>query len=606
MGIYNGAAGTVFRMNSRFYMGIFAFGLLLFGAALTLLIGDIGFQGDDWWILGVPYWNPFPDSLLVYARESLRPIEGVYWISIFELFGFNRQIFNLFSILLLGADSALFAACIYRACSDRPVLAIFTGAFAFVLPTSSALTYMIHTDNSRLAIFFCLWSIFFFQTWAQRGYPWSGMIPPVILYLLSGLTYEAATFLIFAVPLLAAPVYIRTHSRLDAKFFIRTAVGVLTAFFLFVLIRFTLQSGGVVGHKSLLPSVWLLLSYIQTFPEYIVAVFNERPNDAGSWIWAGCFTAFTALIIATAGNFVRSSRKPCIPKKAACPDPSATLISGKHVPGDTQCIRGQDSPLSSLVNSNFYPLLTGCVLILLGTAPYIMAGYSSEPGFTSQSRVYSSAGFGISLLFAMLCCSWKSTLPNFIASVLGLVLVLFMAAFFAGLRSDWQEAGKIRREICADLLRQVPDVAPGTTFLFKDLQSYLGKRAVVFQGVDGLGEFVRIMYNKKALDAYFIYPKEDIPDSEGRKATAGPAGIIPRGSLNPLPLDGLLILEKQGNKLMLLDGIAAAGDDSAIEWNGINEIKTNRERILESSNSEKFRGRCLDRHSGSFGGRQGN
>ena len=145
----------------------------------------------------------------------------------------------------------------------------------------------------------------------------------------------------------------------------------------------------------------------------------------------------------------------------------------------------------------------------------------------------------------------------------------------------------------AGLLRQVPDVKPGTTFLLMDVQSYVSKggmdRAVVFQGVDGIGEFVRMLYGKKDLYAYFLYSKNQVPNNtEGQWATVSPAGLAARGSAvrPPIPLDSLLILKRDGTNLVLLDRLSAEDGTAAIKWNGAQSIRSNPDLILKTSESK--------------------
>ena len=46
------------------YLWFIAVGLALYCVLLTAITGDIGFNGDDWWVLALPYWNNYTDSLV--------------------------------------------------------------------------------------------------------------------------------------------------------------------------------------------------------------------------------------------------------------------------------------------------------------------------------------------------------------------------------------------------------------------------------------------------------------------------------------------------------------------------------------------------------------
>ena len=96
------------------YLLFLAGGLGLYCVLVTAITGDIGFNGDDWSVLSFPYWNNFSNSLILYARKFLRPMEGFYWISLFELFGFNKVAFHLCSLLLLAGAAVLMGVSLDR------------------------------------------------------------------------------------------------------------------------------------------------------------------------------------------------------------------------------------------------------------------------------------------------------------------------------------------------------------------------------------------------------------------------------------------------------------------------------------------------------------
>ena len=185
-----------------------AAGLALYSLAVAALTGDIGFEGDDWWIFSWPYHNSFPASLLAYAEASLRPIEGIYWITLFEIFGFNKIAFNLSSLLLLSGACLMMGWCLLTAFPQKRSFAVLAILFAFFLPTVSCLTYVICTDNSRLSMLLFWACVAGFQRWSAKGLSWPDLFAPVVLYVLAFLTYEASSFLIFIVPFLVWPVWL--------------------------------------------------------------------------------------------------------------------------------------------------------------------------------------------------------------------------------------------------------------------------------------------------------------------------------------------------------------------------------------------------------------
>ncbi len=127
-----------------------ALGLITYSVILALLTGDIGFEGDDWWVFSVPYWHSFPESIWIYMKEFLRPIEGVYWIGMFEVFGLNRIAFHLFSLLLLCASSVLMGFSLSKSFPEDKIFVLLSVLFSFFLPMVCSVTYVVFTDNNRL------------------------------------------------------------------------------------------------------------------------------------------------------------------------------------------------------------------------------------------------------------------------------------------------------------------------------------------------------------------------------------------------------------------------------------------------------------------------
>jgi hypothetical protein len=266
-------------------------------------------------------------------------------------------------------------ACLNRAFPGRKTLVVLAVFFGFLLTPLSNLIYMFHTDNSRLSMLLFWTSVLAFQHWAGASKSWLGLTLPVCLYLAASLTYENATFLIFAVPLFVWPIHVNHGQRvLDRSFALRLAVGIAVAFAAFVLVRFGLFGGGAVGHRSLVPSFNLVSSYVCNLMLYAIAPLREISWDPAAWVWA-CPVALLA-----AALVFRASRED-----SAIRDGSA---------GWTQ------SPM--------YVSALGLAILILGMLPYLLASYNPAMGFTSQSRVYSSATFGLAILLALLFSASKN------------------------------------------------------------------------------------------------------------------------------------------------------------------------------------------------------
>ena len=557
-------------------MWLVAVGLASYCGFLVLVTGDIGFDGDDWWVLSWPYWHDFPGSLVSYARAFLRPVEGIYWIVLFEVFGFNRVPFHLFSLLLLATSCLLMGACLSKTFPRSAVFVALSVMFAFFLPESSCLTYLIFTDNSRLSLLFFWASVLGFQFWTQRSQSWIGLIPSVLLYNLSFLTYEAASFLIFTVPLFVWPIYRRRENRCDRKFFLRLGTGIVTGFVGALATRFLLLNGGVVEHSGILPSFELVWSYLALLPFYLVAPFTNIPSDP--WVWL----VAVFVVVWAAG----------------------VLFSwGVHSQGDNGNFGASEFSEHS---PTLYKVILGAAILMLGMLPYQIAGYGTGPpklvqtvgakwcmscdlslawfNFNEASRIYSSTSGGLAILTAVLVTIPKNQVARKVAKIAAVIAIGFMALFHAGLSSDWKEAAVLRNNLFRSFVAQVPDVKPKTNFVFLDLESY-HDRAAVIRGWAGIRSLIRMLYDDPSLGAWYVYPSDTgWPNTSQQQAIVLPTGFLSRGMSfdHPAPHDTLLLLRRMGSQLLLVDSITSqdASIPTGISWRGVSSLVSNPDRIM--------------------------
>ena len=568
------------RPNRIGYSGLWitALGLIIYSIILTLLTGDTGFEGDDWWVFSVPYWHSFPESIWVYATEFLRPVEGIYWIGMFEVFGFNRIAFHLFSLLLLSAGSILMGFSLSKTFPGNRAFIVLCVLFSFFLPMVCSLTYIVFTDNNRLCSVLFWVSVLLYQRWVSKGCAWTGLILPGILYIISFLTYESCSLLIFTVPFLLIPIHNRMEYRLPHfSFFARLATGILIAFSTAIVLRFTLLNGGAVAHNHLFPPVSLFLSYLGLLPFYLAAPFSCLQNDLLSWS-IGITFAILALAL-------------------------------------TLYLRNQANA-RALQNDRQYILFLGLCIFVLGMLPYQLAGYGSviptisetfltKAGFADgstkwfsfdgMSRLYSSASFGIAIILALLLTTWRHSWQRKLCSSLAVIILGCMIAFHVGLRVDWKEAAQIRNNIVKSLIAQVPNVMPNTNLILMDLECN-HKRAAVFRGWVGLRCLVNMLYHQQTVNAWFLYPYSWYPpNSRYPQSVVSPEGFWSRGMQAPAPQSGLVILKRYGRDLTLLNQISENDGEAptGISWLEGSSIQSNTNRIIAwapiGKDSQNFR-----------------
>lgn len=524
--------------------------LAAYAAILAAFTGDVGFCVDDWWMLSFPYWNGYWQGLQEYVKDMKRPLEAVYVVTLFTLFGFHKAAWFFCAMLELAAACFFMGMCLLRAFPERPGFVAAAMLFGFFIPSASSLTYLTHMDNMWLCMLLYWASVAAFQRWAECSPSWVGLAAPIALYYLATLAYDAANLLIFLVPLFVAPVLERHGAKLfDPRLWLKLCCGLIAGFSLLLVTKMTVFGGGLVSLKHVIPSPELIWSYAQTFPAYVVAPFVNLTTNGISWALAVLIVIATGLVVAW--------------NKSA--DPSADA-----------------STRAVVVPFSVYVGLWVLGLIVLGSLPYLMAGYGATVGFFGQGRIYLVAGFGVAILFGAAATAFRSGWPARISRSAAVACIMAMVLFHADLRRDHQAAHEIREEVWKSLRSQAPSVAPGTVFLFLDLQSYIGNRAVVFGGVYGLKDFIKIFYGRRDVDAYFLYSGDERQADPGTaKATVSPAGIVPRGrpAGEPIPLDRVLIFKKDGSRLKLLDSLDSTDKSLLIQWDKIDAIRSNHSLI---------------------------
>jgi hypothetical protein len=550
---------------------ITASGLIIYSIILTLMTGNTGFEGDDWWVFSVPYWHSFPESIWIYASEFLRPVEGIYWIGMFEIFGFNRTAFHFFSLLLLSAGSILMGLSLSKTFPGNRAFIILCVLFSFFLPMVCSLTYVVFTDNSRLCSVFFWVSVLLYQRWVSKGCAWTGLFLPSILYVISFLTYESCSLLIFTVPLLLIPIHNRMEYRLpDFSFLARLATGILIAFSTAIVLRFTLLNGGAVAHNHLFPPVTLILSYLGLLPFYLAAPFSPPQNDLWSWSIGIMLAVFAAAFI---------------------------------------YLRNQTNE-RALQNNSKYIIFLGLCIFLLGMLPYQLAGYGSvipdisetfltKAGvidgstkwfsFDAMSRIYSSASFGIAIIIAAVLTLWRSPWQRKLSASVAALILGCMIAFHVGLRVDWKEAAQIRNDIVKSLITQVPNVIPNTNLIFLDLECN-HKRAAVFRGWIGLRSLISMLYHQHTVNAWYLYPYSwSPPNSRYPQSVVSPAGFWSRGMQAPARESSLIILKRYGRDLVPLNKISESDGQAptGISWVERSSIHTNTDRIIAWADIDK-------------------
>jgi hypothetical protein len=561
------------HINPLVWIGVVLFSYCVW---LTFFTGDAGFEGDDWWILSRAYWNDYPNSILIYAKEFQRPVEGAYWMTLFELFGFNKIAFHFCSLLLLAGASILMGFCLFNAFPQRRPFYIFAPLLSFFMPMVSCLTYVMCTDNSRLSMLLFWGSVLGFQKWAMDFNKLRNVTWAILLYLAAFFTYECSSFLIFAVPFLALPVYQRYNSNLPIKrFAVLFGIVICVPFLIAVVLRIFLLHGGAVGQNHLTPPINLIFGYLGLVPFYLAQPFRTIATNPGA-----LFAGISIMLITFSILFFISRSE---------------LVHNKE---------------ETITNGFPYIFGLGLLIFILGMAPYQLAGYgnaaptlmdtlqykiglaSSEStnwfNFNWSSRIYSAASFGLTIILALIFTGFRNRKLSIFSQIAGIAFIGTMAIFHTGLSTDWQRAAEHRSQLVKSLLSIVPEVKPGSNLVFLNLESYC-ERAAIFRGWGGLRELVKILYNEQNTGAWYLFPdKFRKPNQYFNQALVLKNGFISRGMdlKKPAPHDSLIILKRTENSLTIVDEISPQSDlvKTGIAWQGADLIKTNYDKISGWSN----------------------
>ncbi|MBZ0309230.1 MAG: hypothetical protein K8I82_24405, partial [Anaerolineae bacterium] len=520
-----------------------------------------------------------PSSFNIGARTLLRPFQTFYWISMYEMFGWNDQIFFLVSQLILAGAGVLMGAVLLKA-FRRPVLAVVSMLLAFFLPTLSIPTYSIQFDNGRLAMLFFWASVLCYQYWAASTRPVSKIGWLSLgggLYYVGNLSYESALLFfvlmpLFVLPLIPSPPDPLSHRQerggmkrqlhiLRSLIPMGFSVGLSLVAYQLTRLYFDIQA----VNAPELPPFSIIQDYAFAFPEYVLLAFQHLPADDYGWL--------VLAAVATIGGWIFWQ---------------ASDLTLDFRPVESQSQRRTEVQQASLV------ILIGTGMIVLGIFPFMASRYAALVDFYGSSRIYVSASFGAAVLLGLLVDALMTTRLRTPVLLLTALVIGVMAAFHAGLRLRWQEAYAMRQSLTQSLYEQIPEVTPDTVVLYVDFQQRK-QGAVVFEGTQSLQEFTRIFYDDASVDGRFLYLRdENFDPSEGRVAVVSADGILARGMWQPVPPERLVIVRRVGDRVEVVDHLTPQ-DAIAIDWqDGIREITTNPARILPATDPLPLQEHCCE------------
>jgi len=521
--------------------------LTLYSLLNTSLTGFMGFHGDTWQIIYLSYGKNLFESI-ASVTQDFRPVESLFWIAEFKLIGFNSIFAHLISQILHVLQTTLFGLVIMT-WSRNPLLTAFTMAMAFFHPAVSQLTYIIHTDNSRLAGIFFWLSLFLYQRNASR-LKTSLFIAAGISYLVSFFSYENYSLAILAMPSLIYPIKNLKSFTLTKKKNILLHLGIsLLLVILAVILRNIFLEGGAVKSAPI-NSVVLVQNVIGYF-------------------------------LSAVGYSYQSFHLPTIPE---------TVILIICLAISIYIFKNRQRLFSPKTTPLWIALITSLVIFTLGIAPYILAGYGMPQGNLSGSRPLSAGIFGYSLLLAAPIVLFnRKVLGTLIVTTLILILISYISNHLSRIEY-WRLAARQQKYLLNSLLFEVPSVTANSNFLFIDSQIYLENMAVVMESSQGTRVLPRIIYADDSLNGFFGYSRKNQNESKKELYTnISPNGVTPRASSQVYPLDSFIILKKNDRKFEMVPSIERDNQEYLANWEGdILSFSNQPQRIIKTLETQKF------------------
>ena len=477
-----------------------------------------------------------------------------------KTFGLNRTAFHLASVFLHVLSGVVFGLCLLRAFPGRPLVAALATTMALALPTSTSFTYFAMGDPARLSMLLIWLSIYSFQSSARKNFPPLTLGLSCALYVLSFTVYENGVLFMFVVPLFVLPILLEGGRRRLDKLLVeplfRLGGGLFSSGLVILAYRYGLGFADTARGFKGVPTVERITDSLGAAWGYLSTPFLELSGEP----WAVVFGLAVAAVVG-----------------------SLLLTLARHPARAAQGTVG-------FVQSGWYLALLGALMFVLGIAPFLLADVGgAETTWNAQTRLFSSAGYGIALLVAVIPSIAEGRLMSRLITVALAGVAGVWVAFWFELRVDWQQAADMHCRLWRGLLDQVPYVSADTTLLFVDLRHDHG-RVHVFAGSDSLLVLMQLLYKTPGMRgqiyAYHLERREIVGDNVKYHAAVTPQGVVTPTSKyhvdRPLPLDSVILVSREGDKLVVTDRLTAASEEYAIHWRGVSELRTNPGRVRPS------------------------
>lgn len=533
--------------------------ILSYSFIWVLITGNAGFTSDEWRMIGISYWYNFPAGIEEYLIVSGRPLQLFHHLVLFEMVGFIDSFSNMLNILIHMMSVVFFGIALWHVQPSNHILPTTAMLLAFFVPVLTSTLHQVQFSGSYVGMLFYWLSVVLIQR---------GILTEFRLYwVLSSLAltasfygYENAIALAPVTAILALAVFLRIREvtfRSFTKLCIKLGFTIATPYILFLLPRYLLNYNLHVSSRT---DVTLdsILKYTTILPNYL-AIPTEIQGV--SYFTIGIMVLLGAIIF------------------------TLLIYTIRYLSSDT--IDKFYLFIGSLVT-------IGMMLIILGSIPFILAGYGASVNYGGGGRVFSSAIYGLIIIIAAiftLVVKFKS-LQLFFCASLTLWITLWVG-YHLELSMQARSIEATRQIIYKNLLTVVPEVESNTSLLLIDFQTNEGQQPIL-GGTIGTQRMIEILYDDLTVQGYFVYTGID-PETatEYRSMIISNQGVSARGRTNEPPIshDQIIILQLDGTNVILVEELSANDRNiTALWYDDIQSITTNNSLIdiTDTSNVERL------------------
>ncbi len=175
-----------------------------FAISLFLWVGGYladFYSAEDFLLFNFAETHSFMDAIKAFFLEHGRFLEGVWWIGLYKVTGYEPAIQHFISLLLNIAVASLASFVLYRS-SKSFQNAFFASGFlmaVFLNPFTVRWGLILSGDNSRISIMLFFGSIVFFQNWLLSGKRTTWAILGFLCFAVATFTYESIILMFPAV-----------------------------------------------------------------------------------------------------------------------------------------------------------------------------------------------------------------------------------------------------------------------------------------------------------------------------------------------------------------------------------------------------------------------